>query len=165
MPSLVRKPAAAACAPANGGTASLPQRRAENDHFASRKNSPGTKQSAVGTHLGEPKDDDGGGKERVSASFQKRSADQLGEEMSLEEESASAGTIKSSIDLASYGGSNASRPRKKKKAKPAPPVVDWRVQRIARDLGRLDVLRRGDVGPDVVSDDEDETALDILASW
>ena len=55
----------------------------------------------------------------------------------------------------------ASRPRKKtKKAQPA--AVDWCVQRIVRDLGRLDVLRRGDVGPDVVSDDEDEKALDIL---
>ena len=40
---------------------------------------------------------------------------------------------------------------------------DWRVRRIVRDLGRLDVLRRGDVGPDVVSDDDDETAVDILA--
>lgn len=50
----------------------------------------------------------------------------------------------------------------KEEEKEAAPAADWRVQRIVRDLGRLDILRRGDVGPDVVSDDEDETALDIL---
>ena len=54
-------------------------------------------------------------------------------------------------------------PDKKRRTNQAPVApVDWRVRRIVRDLGRLDVLRRVDFGPDVVSDDEEETAVDIL---
>lgn len=93
------------------------------------------------------------------AAPRKRAADQLGEDIDQEDACTSiSGTMNSSAKSAA---DVTSRPRKKK-AQPAPPAVDWRVQRIVRDLGRLDVLRRGDVGPDVVSDDEDETALDIL---
>ena len=101
---------------------------------------------------------------RQAASFdaapRKRAADQLGEDIAREDIITTAGAKNSSAKSAADVDVT-SRFRKKRKAQP-PAVVNWRVQRIVRDLGRLDVLRRGDVGPDVVSDDEDETALDIL---
>ena len=112
---------------------------------------PGKKQSAEGAHLEETSQNGGG--DQKDAATRKRTADQPGEDIVC----AKKPSVKSAP-----GGGGTIRPRKKKVAPQPAPEVDWRVQRIVRDLGRLDVLRRGDVGPDVVSDDEEETALDIL---
>ena len=143
MPSLVRIPAAAYASTAGGNPSQARRREDVDEHLSGNHNNPGKKQSAIEASLDEPNHDAYMHDTIVpkGAGPRKRRADQLGEEDIAAAASASDGTS----------------PRKK-----AAQAVDWRVQRIVRDLGRLDVLRRGDVGPDVVSDDEDETALDIL---
>ena len=154
MPSVVRKPAAA-CAAAAGGNTSMARTTDDIDHYSSKNNnSPGKKQSAKGAvYLEGSEQKGGGGRQKDAAATRKRTADLLGEDI--------VDAKMPSVESASNGGGTI-RPRKKKAASQPAPAEDWCVQRIVRDLGRLDVLRRGDVGPDVVSDDEDEAALDNL---
>ena len=157
MPTLVRKPAAAACASTAGGNpASQAGRREDVEHLSRNSNSPGKKQSATAASLDGPHYDGygyaGDQLAQKDEAPRKRAADQLDEDI--------ASAKKPSVESAA--ADSASRPRKKKAPPAAVPANDWCVQRIVRDLGRLDTLRRGEVGPDVVSDDEDEKALDNL---